>query len=142
MGQRKKKKKAHSNNPLKSNKRKGSTLGHAQGRASTAIFFRHLLLPKNASLSFFLLYNQSSLLSPRHCSPSCNTPMGEGEKCFSCGIPWGCLLASQEVSVTLVVEVVHRVLVAARVASSPRRCRVCRRLPSSSARRRLRGGRG
>lgn len=50
---REKKKNAHSNNPLKSNKRKGSTLGHAQGRASTAIFFRHLLLPKNASLSFF-----------------------------------------------------------------------------------------
>lgn len=81
----------------------------------------HLLLPKNASLSFFPLSDQSSLLSPRHCSPCCNTPMGEGEKCFFFFFLWssmGCLLASQEVSVTLVVKVVHRVLVASWVAAS------------------------
>lgn len=42
------------------------------------LFSGHHLLP---SLFVFSLSNQSSLLSPRHCSPSCNTPMGEGEKC-------------------------------------------------------------
>lgn len=71
---------------------------------------------------FFSLSNQSSLLSPRHCSPSCNTPMGEGEKCrffFLVEFHGVFLLVSQEVSVTLVVKVVHRVLVASRVASSP-----------------------
>lgn len=73
----------HSNNPSsRSNKRKGRTLARTPGSASMAfslfLFSRHHLL---LSLFVFSLSNQSSLLSPRHCSPSCNTPMGEGEKC-------------------------------------------------------------
>lgn len=93
----------------------------AEPRWPFLFFSRHLLLPS----LFFSLSNQSSLLSPRHCSPSCNTPMGEGEKCrffFLVEFHGVFLLVSQEVSVTLVVKVVHRVLVASRVASSPR-CR-------------------